>query len=53
MNAQEIIQTILDIVFTDFMLYLSPVFFVFMVILFGDRIIDLLYGIFSERRRWR
>lgn len=50
MSSQEIIQTILDIVFTDFMIYLSPVLFVFMVVLFGDRIVDFLYGIFSERR---
>lgn len=54
MTAQEIIQSIMDIVFSRFFLYMAPIVFVFMVIMFSDRLIDLLfYSISEKRNRWR
>lgn len=48
-----IVNSMVEIVFSKFVIYLAPVFFVFMVILFSDSLIHLLYSIFSDRKnRW-
>jgi hypothetical protein len=43
MNA-ELLQGMIDIVFKGNLLYLSPIIFLLMVILFSDRLIDLIYN---------
>lgn len=40
----ELLQATIDIVFKGNMLYLSPFLFILMIILFSDRLIDLVYS---------
>lgn len=42
--SQELLQAMIDIVFKVNLVYLSPVLFLLMVILFSDRLIDLIYN---------
>ncbi|AIF45728.1 hypothetical protein [Virgibacillus sp. SK37] len=39
--SAEILQAVVDIVFSGYMLYLAPFLFLLMVVLFADRLIDL------------
>lgn len=50
----NLLQSVIDIVFKGNLLYLSPVLFLLMVILFADRLIELIYkalGSTSSGRR--
>jgi hypothetical protein len=40
----ELLQGMIDIVFKGNLLYLSPILFLLMVIMFSDRLIDLIYN---------
>jgi hypothetical protein len=40
----DLLQAMIDIVFKGNLLYLSPVLFLLMVILFSDRLIELIYN---------
>lgn len=44
----ELLQGMIDIVFKGNLVYLSPFFFLLMVILFADRLIELIYHSFSN-----
>lgn len=46
-------QEVLNIIFSKYMMYLSPMIFVLMVALFSERIIDLIYQAIDKKRRWR
>jgi positive regulator of sigma E activity len=48
----SLVQYILDIIFSKFMIYLSPMIFLFMVVLFADRLIDLIFDAVATKRRW-
>ena len=39
-----LLQSVVDIVFKGNMLYLAPIIFLLMTIIFSDRLIDLLYN---------
>lgn len=43
----ELLQGMIEIVFKGNLLYLSPILFVVMVILFGDRIVEMISAAFS------
>lgn len=48
----ELLQSVIDIVFKGTLLYLSPVLFLLMVVLFADKVILLVYNtIDTEKRR--
>jgi hypothetical protein len=40
----DLLQNVIDIVFKGNLLYLSPLLFLLMVVLFSDRLIDLIYN---------
>lgn len=40
----ELLQGMIDIVFKGNLVYLSPILFLLMVILFADKLIDLIYN---------
>lgn len=42
MNS-DFVQEVIDIVFKGNMIFLSPILFILMAILFSDRLIDLIY----------
>lgn len=44
-----LVQAITDIVFRGNLLYLSPILFLLMVILFADRLIDLIKNSISHK----
>lgn len=44
----ELLQSVIDIVFKGTLLYLSPVLFFLIVILFADRLIDLFYNALGD-----
>lgn len=44
----ELLQGMIDIVFKGNLVYLSPFLFLLMVILFADRLIELIYQSFSN-----
>lgn len=46
----NLLQAIIDIVFKGNLLYLSPILFLLMVIVFADRLIDLISNSISLRR---
>ncbi|WP_169819268.1 hypothetical protein [Anaerobacillus arseniciselenatis] len=46
-----ILENVLNVVFMDLFPYLIPLLFLFMVILFTDRLIDLLFKSMETRRR--
>jgi hypothetical protein len=48
----SLLQMILDIIFSKFMGYLTPMIFLFMVLLFADRIIEVVYNAIATKRRW-
>jgi hypothetical protein len=48
----SLVQAILDIIFSKFMGYLSPMIFLFMVALFSDRLIDIIFNAIATKRRW-
>lgn len=48
MNA-ELLQGMIDIVFKGNLVYLSPFLFLLMVILFSDRLIELIYNAMREK----
>ncbi|MBB5324910.1 hypothetical protein HNQ34_002008 [Anoxybacillus tepidamans] len=41
----DILQAVLEIVFQRYMVYLTPVLFLFVVIMFGERLISFLYNV--------
>ncbi len=46
----SILQAVLEIVFQRYMVYLTPILFLFVVVLFSDRLVSFLYDAF--KRRW-
>lgn len=46
----NLLQAIIDIVFKGNLLYLSPILFLLMVVVFADRLIDLITNSISSRR---
>lgn len=46
----EILQAVLDVVFGSVFVYLTPGLFLLMVVLFGDRLVGLLYDAVVKRR---
>lgn len=40
----DLLQSVVDIVFQGNLLFLSPILFLLMTILFSDRLIDLIYN---------
>lgn len=46
----SILQAVLEIVFQRYMVYLTPILFLFTVFLFSDRLVAFLYDVF--KRRW-
>lgn len=49
----ELLQGIIDIVFKGNLLYLSPILFLLMVIIFSDKIIQLIYDSIGEKNNRR
>lgn len=45
----NLLQSVIDIVFKGNMLYLSPALFLLLVILFADRLIGLIYTAISSQ----
>ncbi|ANB61157.1 hypothetical protein GFC30_2744 [Anoxybacillus amylolyticus] len=41
----DILQAVLEIIFQRYMVYLTPVLFLFIVIMFGERLISFLYNV--------
>lgn len=52
-DSTELIQMILDVIFTDIFAYIVPVFFLFAVFLFSDQIIALIYNAIASQGRRR
>jgi len=52
MNS-DLLQAILDIVFRANMIYLAPILFLLMTVLFTDRVVDIIFNSVIERRRYR
>ncbi|WP_445486479.1 hypothetical protein [Niallia sp. 03133] len=52
--SNELLQGMIDIVFKGNLLYLSPILFILMVVLFSERIISLISHAITpnERRRY-
>jgi len=48
----DLLQAIIEVVFKSNMLYLTPFLFLMMVVLFSDRIIDLLFTAIDRRRSY-
>jgi hypothetical protein len=48
----DLLQAVLDIVFSKYMLYLAPMIFLFMVCLFADRLIEVVFDVLASKRRW-
>lgn len=49
-----LVQAVINVVFSGYLLYLSPLLFLLMIVLFADRLIDLLVNSISpstKRRR--
>jgi hypothetical protein len=46
-------QEVLNIIFSKYMVYLSPMIFVLMVALFSEKVIDVIYQAVDKKRRWR
>jgi positive regulator of sigma E activity len=49
--SDELIQWVLEIIFSKFMLYIAPLIFLFMVALFSERIVDMLHRALTLRSR--
>jgi hypothetical protein len=47
--SDELIQWVLEIIFSEFMLYISPLILLFMVTLFSERIIEFLHKALTLR----
>ncbi|MFP7202632.1 hypothetical protein SFC08_16805 [Lysinibacillus halotolerans] len=48
-----LVQMMVDVVFKGYLLYLAPILFVLMVILFADRLIDLIVNAISLKSNGR
>lgn len=48
----SILQAVLEIVFQRYMIYLTPILFLFTVVLFSDRFVSFLYDAFKRSSRW-
>lgn len=48
----DVVQAVLDIVFNNHMVYLSPILFLLMTALFADKLIDLVFNAVASKR-WR
>lgn len=46
----ELLQSMIDVVFKGNMLYLTPFLFLMMVILFADRLIELVFNAMENKR---
>lgn len=51
MTAQEIINSLVNLIFSKILLYISPVLFIFVIVLYSDRLIEFLHDIIIPRRR--
>ncbi|HHY72272.1 MAG TPA: hypothetical protein GX497_03425 [Bacillus bacterium] len=49
MNTQ-ILQAVIEVVFGSIFAYLTPALFLLMVVLFGDRLVGLIYDAVVKRR---
>lgn len=49
MNS-ELLSSLIDVIFGDFMPYIAPLLFLLIVFMFANRIIDLIYYAFEIRR---
>lgn len=49
----EMIQAVLEVVFKSHFVYLSPFLFLLMIVMFGDRLIDLFFEAISSGNRKR
>lgn len=49
----NLVQSMIDIVFKGNLLYLSPILFLLMVILFADRLIELVTSMFDGEKTGR
>jgi positive regulator of sigma E activity len=47
----ELIQWVLEIIFSNYFIYLSPLIFLFMIALFTDRIVEVLHKALTVRSR--
>ena len=52
MNS-DLIQAIIDLVFKGYLLYLSPLIFLLMVVIFADSLIGLIVNAVSNNKRNR
>lgn len=52
MNS-DLLKAVIDVVFGGHMLYVAPFLFLIMIVLFAERMIDLIYdSIHSKRNRY-
>lgn len=49
----DMIQVVIDLVFSKFLVWLAPVLFLFCTVLFADRLIDLVFDSVVKKRRYR
>jgi drug/metabolite transporter (DMT)-like permease len=47
----DLLQAILDVIFGGMLLYLSPILFMLGVLLFGEKLIDLIIDTLSDKRK--
>lgn len=47
----DLLQATLDVIFGGMLLYLSPILFMLCVLLFGEKLIDLIMDTLSDRRK--
>jgi hypothetical protein len=46
----DLLQAILDVIFKGNLLFLSPILFMLGTLMFGEKLVDLIYHSISERR---
>jgi hypothetical protein len=50
--SNDLVQAVLDIIFSKYMLFLAPMIFLFMAALFADRIIEIIFNSI-DKSRWK
>ncbi|HDR3647331.1 MULTISPECIES: hypothetical protein [Bacillus cereus group] len=50
MSNSFLLDSIISLVFSKLMIFVAPVIFLLTVIIFADKIIELIFSIFSDKR---
>ncbi|WP_017473321.1 hypothetical protein [Amphibacillus jilinensis] len=48
--SNDLLSAVIEVIFGGYMLYVAPFLFLMMIVLFSDRLIDLIYSALEQKK---